>query len=279
MFGIRSWMVDVPGFMERVRVHGKLRTTCVILEMRHPHSYSLPVAKFRLFIFAVMIIALAVLLEKQYEAHRQLRSQSDSLQAQFKRIEELEADNVRLSNTVARANTPLAEIQLAELRSLREQLEFLRHRTNEIASLRAEISQLRSALSDAGNPVADTPPDVPAEDVYPRENWAFAGYDTPENAIESLMWAVSEGDTDSYMAGLAPDLFDQMQGELADGSFAEDGPFEMGNISGYRIIDRDMSSDDEVTVTLYMDGENQIMPVVLKEGDDGRWTIAATGSP
>ena len=236
-------------------------------------------AKLRLIIFAVLIITLAVLLEIQYEAHRQLRGQSDSLQAQFKRIEELEAENVRLSNLVARANTPLAETQLAELQSLREQVEFLRHRTNEIATLRAEISSLRSALSDAGKPTADAPPDVPAEDIHPRDTWAFAGYDTPENAIESLMWAVSEGDADSYMAGLAPDLFDQMQGELVDGSFAEDGPFEMGNITGYRIVDRDMISDNEVTVTLYMDGENQIMPIVLDKTDDGSWAIAATDSP
>jgi len=237
------------------------------------------VAKLRLFIFVAVIIALAVLLERQYEAHRQLRSQRDSLQAQFKRIEELEAENVRLSNIVARANTPLAETQLAELQSLREQVELLRHRTNEIATLRAEIDRLHSALSDAGISIADTPPDVPAEDIYPRENWQFAGYDTPENAIESLMWAVSQGDAGSYTAGLAPDLFDQMQGELADGSFAEDGPFEMGNITGYRIVDRDMTSDSEVTITLYMDGENQTMPVVLHRTDDGPWTIVPTGSP
>jgi hypothetical protein len=236
------------------------------------------VAKLRLFIFAVVIIALAVLLERQYEAHRQLRSQSDSLQAQFKRIEQLEAENVRLSNIVVRANTPLAESQLAELQSLREQLVFLRHRTNEIATLRAEIGRLRSALSDAGKSVAaDTPPDVPAEDIYPRDAWAFAGYDTPENAIESLMWAVSEGDTDSYMAGLAPDLFNQMQGELADGSFAADGPFEMDNISGYRIVGRDVISDNEVTVTLYMDGENELMPVHLDKTDNG-WVVAPNDS-
>lgn len=235
-------------------------------------------AKLRFFVFAVVIIALAVLLERQNEARHQLRSQGDSLQVQFKVIEQLEAENVRLSNMVARANTPLAEIQLAELQSLREQVESLRRRTNEISSLRAEIARLRSATANAGKSFADdTPPDVPAEDIYPRENWAFAGYDTPENAVESLMWAVSEGDADSYMAGLAPDLLDQMQGELTDGSFAENGPFEMGNITGYRIVDRDMISDNEVTITLYMDGENQIMPVDLEKSDDGRWTVSSTG--
>lgn len=235
-------------------------------------------AKIRLFIFAVVIIALAVLLEGQYEAHRQLRSQSDTLQAQFKRVEELEAENVRLSNIVVRANTPLAEAQLAELQSLREQVELLRHRTNEIATLRTEISRLRSALSEAGKSIAETPPDVPVEDIYPRENWAFAGYDTPENAIQSLMWAVSEGDMDSYMAGLAPDMLDQMQGDLADGSFAADGPFEMGNVTGYRIVDRDMISDNQVTVTLFMDGENQIMSVVLDKTDNG-WAVASSNNP
>ena len=229
-------------------------------------------AKLRFFAFAVVILALAVLLEKQYEARRQLRSQNDTLQAQFKRIEQLEAENVRLSNIVVQANTPLADAQLAELADLRKQVDLLRQRTNEVATLRAEITRLRAALSTAGKSIAAEMPNVPAEDIYPRESWAFAGYDTPENAIESLMWAVSEGDQDTYMAGLAPDMQAQMQADLADGSFLAEGPFEMSNITGYRILDRDALSDNEVTMTLYLDGEGDTMSVVLDKTDNG-WAI------
>lgn len=234
-------------------------------------------AKLRFALFVIAIIALAVLLEKQYEARRQLRSQSASLQEQFRRLEELEAENVRLSNIVARAGTPLAEVQLAELQQLREEVESLRLRTNEIATLRSELTRLRGVISQAGQSADAGPPDVPAEDIYPRDSWEFAGYDTPENALESLMWAVSQGDQDTYAAGLTPELRGELQDDFADGSFATDAPLEMGDITGYRIVDRDVASDNEVTITLYMDGENDLMTVVLDNTDSG-WAIAANGS-
>ena len=237
-----------------------------------------PVAKLRFVIFVVAIIALAVLLGKLYEARRQLRSQSASLQEQFRRLEDLEAENTRLSNIVARASTPLSEVQLAELQQLRAEVESLRNRTNEIAALRAELTRLRGVLSQAGGSSAAGPPDVPAEDIYPRDSWEFAGYDTPENAIESLMWAVSQGDQDTYAAGLTPELQDDLQDDLANGSFATDAPLEMGDITGYRIVDRNVISDGEVTITVYVDGDGDLMPIVLDKTDNG-WAIAATGSP
>jgi hypothetical protein len=235
-------------------------------------------ARLYLVIALIAVIAVAVLVEMQYEARRQLHSQSDSLREQFQRLGELEAENIRLSNIVARANTPLADEQLAELENLRQQVESLRHRTNEVASLQTEIRRLRSAMSAVGNTVAgNTPPDVPASDIYPRDFWTFVGYDTPENTIQSLFWAISNGDEDSYAAGLTPELRDEMQNEFGDGSFADEGPLESSDITGYRIVDRDVISDNEVTVTVFVDGENDVVPIVLDKTDGG-WVVAQNGN-
>ena len=199
-----------------------------------------------------------------------MRGQSDSLREQFKRLGQLEADNIRLSNIVVQANTPLSEVQLAELQRLREQIELLRRQTNQVQTLRAEIARLRTALSTARNSIAgETPPDVPAEDIYPRDSWTFAGYDTPEATIQSLAWAIGEGDQDTYMAGLAPELRDQMQSDLVGGNFAEEGPFEMGNTSGFRIVDREIISDNQVVYTLYMDGAGDEVPISLVNTNGG----------
>lgn len=232
-----------------------------------------------LIIAVVGVIAVAVLLEMQYEARRQLRNQSDAMGEQSKELEALEIENIRLSNIVVRASTPLADEELAELRDLRQEVERLRRNTNEVATLQTEIRQLRSALSAVGDSASSqTPPEVPASDVFPRDSWTFAGYDTPENTIQSLMWAVSQGDPNTYAAGLTSDMQAQMQPEFDDGTFAEDGPLEMSDVTGYRIVDRDMTSDTGVTVTVFIDGENELVPIMLEQGEDG-WRVAYNGGP
>ena len=227
----------------------------------------------------ISVVVIAVLCGMQFQAHQQLRGQSDILQEQFKRLAQLEVENVRLSNIVAQANTPLSEVQLAELASLREQVDALHRQTNQLQYLRGEITRLRTALSSVRNSVAsNSVADVPPEDIYPREEWKFAGYDTPEDTIQSLAWAISEGDQDSYMNGMTPELQDQMQSDFADSDFSDEGPMQMSDTTGFRILDREIISDNEVIYTLHMDGEEDEIPILLqKVGDE--WKISGEGEP
>lgn len=236
-------------------------------------------ARLYLFVAIGSLIAVAVLLELQYEARHQLRSQGDAMHEQFNRLAELEAENIRLSNIVRRANTPLAEEQLGELQDLRRQVETLRRGTNEVGQLQAEVRKLRSALAAVGNSVnAGPPPEVPASDVYPRDSWTFVGYDTPEDTIESMMWAMSQGDQDTYAAGLTPELQSDMQSDFEDGSFLDDSLAEMSDVTGYLIVDRDVVSENEVTVTVFIngDGGNDVVKIPLVESGDG-WKVKPNG--
>lgn len=225
----------------------------------------------------IAFIAVAVLLELQYEARHQLRSQDDALREQSQQLQELEAQNVRLSNLVAQAGASLSDAQLAELADLRRQVEALEQRTNEIAGLQNEIARLQGLLSTAANSVDDsTVPDVPPTDIYPRDSWTFAGYDTPENTIQSIMWAVSEGDADTYAAGVTPELGGQLQSEFDDGSFVDDGPLEMGDVTGYRIVDREVLSGNQLMYTVFMDGPNQLMQIPIEQTSNG-WMLTSVG--
>lgn len=234
-------------------------------------------ARSKLLLSAAALLALAaiaVLWGMQYQARLQLRDQADSLQEQLKRLGQLEVENIRLSNIVVRANTPLAEVQLAELAKLREQVERFRNQTNQIQNLKGEIARLRNALSVARKSLAnDAPPDVPAEDIFPRDSWAFAGYDTPEAALQSVMWAIGEGDQNAYMDSLSPDLREEMEAELADGNFADSGPLQLGNTTGFRILDRDAPSDNERIMTIYLDGDPGIISLIL-DYTNSVWGIA-----
>ena len=186
-----------------------------------------------------------------------MHDQEDSSQRLLARLNQLELENLRLSNVVAQANTPLADAQLAELAELQDEVRALRKRTNDLQRLQAEIGQLRSKLTSMSS---NTPPDVPAADIYPRESWSFAGYDTPEAALESATWAISQGNEAAYLAGLAPALRGEMQGQLADGNFGDIGPAELIDATGYRIIDRQSISDNQKTFTVHMDPDGDDVP-------------------
>ena len=231
----------------------------------------------RIFFGAVLIVALAIIAALwgiQLEANRRLREQTDASRQLLSRLAVLEVDNNRLSNMVAQANTPLAEEQLAELGKLREEVRRLRNRTNDLQTMRTELRRLRGELSAARSTMtSNAPPDVPANDIYPRDAWKFAGYDTPEDAVESVTWAISQGDEDSYLSSLSPELQDEMESELADGSFGDVGPLELKDAKGFRIVDRETISEDRQIITIYLDGQGDETPLPLVKTPDG-WRIA-----
>jgi len=230
----------------------------------------------RVFLGATLIAALAiiaVLWGMEMEANRRLREEAADAHQTLAQLALLEVDNVRLSNIVARATTPLAEAQLAELATLREEVKQLQHRTNDLQTLRVELRRLRAQLTKAQQAVGDkSPPDVPPEDIFPRDAWKMSGYDTPEAAIQSVNWAIGQGDEAAYLGSLAPTLRDQMQSQLADGSFADIGPMEMAATTGFRIVDRQTISDTQRVITVYLDGDGGTVTLMLIYTKDG-WKI------
>jgi hypothetical protein len=235
----------------------------------------------KVFLGGVLIVALAIIAAlwgMQLEANRHLREEAENSRNLLSRLAMLEVDNARLSNIVAQANTSLSGEQLVELSKLRDEVRRLRSHTNDLETLRTELRRVRTQLLNVQIAAAsNTPPDVPAGDIYPRDAWTFAGYDTPEDAIESVTWAISEGDEGNYLASLSPELQNEMESELADGSFEDVGPLEMSNATGYRILDRETVSDDERIITLYMDGDPNIVSLSLVNTPDG-WRVAGQSS-
>ena len=235
----------------------------------------------RIFFGAVLIAALAVIAAlwgMQLEANRHLREQADASRQLLSRLAVLEVDNSRLSNIVAQANTPLAEEQLAELGKLRDEVRRLRNRTNDLQTMRTELRRLRAQLSVARSTMtSNAPPDVPASDIFPRDSWKFAGFDTPENAVESVTWAISQGDEDSYLNSLSQDLQDEMESELADGSFGDIGPLGMKDATGFRIVDRETISENRQIITIYVDGQGDETALPLLNTPDG-WRVDKSDS-
>jgi len=92
-----------------------------------------------------------------------------------------------------------------------------------------------------------------------RENaalspFSFAGYATPENAVQSMIWATSIGDMEKMAAGATAEVMDRMKGQMA-GKSAEEmkriGMAWANAMIGYKITQKEVISDDEVHVHIH----------------------------
>lgn len=149
----------------------------------------------------------------QKQQNDDLRGENQSLRQQLARLSELESDHQRLSNLVAQADGAKSNQQLLEVLRLRNEVGVLRRLTNELQLTQEELVQLRSAvvaLAGAGNGATNGVPEPLT--VYPKEKWEFVGYDTPENAFQSLNWAALNGD----LGALKSNLTQEAQKEFAN---------------------------------------------------------------
>ena len=79
----------------------------------------------------------------------------------------------------------------------------------------------------------------------------FAGYATPEAAIQSMLWAGSQGDFNGYLEGCTPQQAERMRNKMAGKSKAEVSAAAKAwarAISGYQIDRKDIVSETEVNL-------------------------------
>jgi hypothetical protein len=170
-----------------------------------------------------------------------------------------------------------------------EELERLRTEAREVHKLRNEVSQLRAGVKEAdelraenqrlrsaGKPLPAAPgtgangPSAPAsqEGYYAKESWAFSGYATPEAALQSVIWAMREGDLRTLLASLTPEEMARMQkewGNKSDEQISADAKRGTDKLSGVRVLESNRLSDDEVVLSVYAaGGEDKVQKISMK---------------
>ena len=127
---------------------------------------------------------------------------------QYLALRETEGENARLLAKLTLATEKnenlardLAAASAARSSDEENQVELARLR-NEVSQLRVREKELAAQVEFAQR--ATTPPEkTPREgEVIPREAWAFRGYATPEQALESVLWAMSQGNLESVLRGV-----------------------------------------------------------------------------
>ncbi len=91
-----------------------------------------------------------------------------------------------------------------------------------------------------------------------RDSLAFAGYATPEAALQSGMWAFTKADFKTLLASLTPAAAKQMGPLLQSGSedqIVSHFPFNvLSRSTALRVTNKEVVSDNEVDYVLSIEG-------------------------
>ena len=211
------------------------------------------------------MLAVAFLWERTSIAR--LRVENESL-----RVEKLEADHLAEENRdlpklrAAVAGASAERGPSTELLRLRNEVRRLRGQQPEIARLRAENERIRSELNSGKfNPrrLADL------EGFIPRENWASAGFATPEAAAQSFFAAIASGDLEQLLRCASPEAAKDLRQQIQEDpeQFQREQREELGRfakVSGFRVAERRQLADDRIVLSLQFSAEGEAMPLPLR---------------
>ena len=205
---------------------------------------------------ALVVAGVATPLVISHQTQSRLLQENKSLREQVGQLSKLAVENESLSNEAAQAQSSqaLAKKQASELLRLRGELGTLRQQQKEWDRMKAALAAERTRLPDITGPTAKT-------DTIPRENWNFAGYASPEAALQTVVWAMSKGDLKTLLASATPEtqkLMAQQYAVKTDSEIASSLVHETLGLAELTLGDKMIASDGSVTFR-----------ITVQESDDG----------
>jgi RNA polymerase sigma factor (sigma-70 family) len=214
-----------------------------------------------------------------FEAHQnsKLQNQNQALQQQQAPLtEQIRQLQSALNDATNQLAGLLAENAQLESNSNATELLKLRGEVGVLRQQNAELGEQAQALRNAGSQSSPTF----STNFMSRASWGFAGYATPDAAVQSMLWAKSVGDVQTFLASVTPDITNAMlKSYLKQNSDAARSQFlidQSQNWSGLQILNEIPLADDEVMVQARLqvqaNGKPQQgdMMLVLKE-INGEW--------
>lgn len=154
----------------------------------------------------------------------------------------------------------------SELLRLRNQVSMLSRRQRELAAVPAENERLRARLTEARTNAANTlPPD------YIRKSEARSvGYATPENTLQTMLWALQNRDFASLRASFTPEKALELDEELERTGKSAEQFFEGADaFPGMSIVSRNSATNDlvELQVEIVPGQDSQTLQFRLINGE------------
>ena len=219
-------------------------------------------------IFLVLLAAAMAAAVVGWRKAAQARADMQSLQAEMVLLQQESAAAANAAASQRDAELAMSRSQNQELLRLRNEANQLRSSAKEAEKLRADNQQLKTELQRlTTSPTTGSAPDAPGKDQFPKENWAFAGYSTPDAALVSAIWAMKEGNPKTYLESLSPEEQARMskawENKTAE-EIAAKHQSDVSTITGMRILDRKTISPDEVQMKVFIDGVDRMEKVSMK---------------
>ena len=222
------------------------------------------------------MLATGLVLVLQHQAQVRLRGEIQTVQDTVNQLPSLLVENQRLSNNIAISRDAASNYvsQLDELSRLRTKADTQKHQIQELQDALADQSTIASFQSLAGSNRFVN---------LPKAGWKFAGYSTPEAALQTMLWATGQGDVDTLRASLTQDEIARRQNGAwkgqTDSEIADAGVQEMASADGIQILNIQMPSADDAHFTVYMSGfaqPNQTLWFEIKR-NNGEWKSDGSG--
>jgi hypothetical protein len=213
-------------------------------------------------ICAAAAAGVAIWLVAEHQARFRLGEENKARRQQLDQMVRLVAEHERLSNLVAQANHSQSQPddRLKELLRLRGEVGVLRQQGKELETLRNENRQVRAALESRLKPQRVAPAAGPATaDYWPRDSWAFAGYASPDAALQSSVWAGNKGDFKTFLGGITGEMQKLVEKDIEGKSESEVSAKvleETARLKSIRVLNREVQADDAVVLTAQFEAEN-----------------------
>jgi hypothetical protein len=166
-----------------------------------------------------------------------------------------------------------ALVATPELLRLRSQVTQLTERRRELAGARAENEQLRAQLASRGT---NGPDGFQLPPGYVRRSEArFVGYNTPDDTLQSLLWAVQNHDLTNLLQAFTPEIAKEYREQAGESPQSiEHFWSESAALVGIGIVGRKQdASDGSITAEMeVVPGEDG--PRMTFRQVNGQWKIA-----
>jgi len=161
-----------------------------------------------------------------------------------------------------------------ELLRLRNEVTRLTERRRELAGVRPENEQLRAQLAIRGT---NGPGGLPLPPGYVRRSEArFVGYNTPEDTLQSVLWAARSHDLTNILQAFAPEVAEQLRAQAGESPQSlEEFWSKSAGLVGMRIVSRKPeASDGSITVEVEVAPGVPNAEVTFRQ-INGQWKMAS----
>ena len=208
-----------------------------------------------------------------WQTMRRLSAENEALRAQQAALQaEAEAQSETLKKQ-HQAEVDKLSADVREVHKLRGEVSQLRGGAKAISQLQEANRRLQTEnqklRQESGAPAQESQAGVGT--VFPKENWEFLGYTTPEDALISAIWTMQQGDPQAYFDSLAPAEQERMAArweEKSEDEVSEKHQSDVAAISGLQVLNSHQVSETEVVMDVYIDGPGRMESVSMQRIDD-----------